>query len=636
VLRITGQIDNPGPEYTGRVDLRLSGPIPIDEKLLSALKEDHERFIRSFHPRGWITVEGTIRRDSANLAKPALFLSIDLNDCAILYDKFPYPMESVNGTLKLSNGQWQITNVKGYNDGAEVVCSGNWNRDTQGRSRLDLHFVGRDIALDEDELRLALKPEVRKVLNDLRPRGSVDQVVADLTYDSKLRKTTLDLRAEKWKRRNRSEGRGISIEPAWLPYQMDDVTGTVRYRDGVLTLEKVTGRHGDTTAQVAGSGRFSPAGWQMLLNEISVQRLKLDHDLLTALPPSLAKGLESLNLAGHLTLEGGIGLSSGNQPGQSLRANWNVYVDVVNGNLDCGIKANNIHGSVRLIGESDHNGARSRGEIDVDSLIYKDIQFTDLRGPLWIDKTRVTFGRWAQPAGSTTQARRITAKVFGGAFETDAQVVFGTNSPFQLQMNLMRADLTRFAKEKAPRMRNFSGTAFAEVRMNGTANGTHTFRGGGWVKLRNAKIYEVPVLLSMLKILRIRQPDTVAFDSSDMDFRIHGDHIYFDRMNFSGDAISLRGNGWMNLGGQIDLSFATILGRNDVYLPIVTDALGLASRQFLLIEVDGTLEHPNPPTKKMLPALNDSLRQLFPELGQPETRTRPTGTRASGNGRSRR
>jgi len=54
----------------------------------------------------------------------------------------------------------------------------------------------------------------------------------------------------------------------------------------------------------------------------------------------------------------------------------------------------------------------------------------------------------------------------------------------------------------------------------------------------------------------------------------------------------------------------------------------------LVIEVDGTLEQPNQPTTKVLPALNDSLRQLFPELIQPETRSRPIIPRLSGSGRS--
>lgn len=630
VLSIAGRFENPGPNYTGGADIRLSGPIPVDEKLLSALREDHEQFVRSFHPRGWITAEIAMRRDSLASKKPTLTMAINLKDCSIRYDKFPYPLERVSGTLKLANHQWQILNVVGYNDGAEVVCSGNWRRSPQGDNRLDLHFVGQDIALEEDELRLALKPAARKVWSDLRPRGSVDQVVADLTYDSKSRHTSLDVRAEKWVRRNRSEGRSVSINPVWLPYQMDDVTGTVRYRNGALTLDKVSARHGDTTIHVGGSGRFDSTGWQMNLNELAVQRLNLDHELLAALPPSLSGGLEKLNLSGHLTVEGNVGLSAGIEPRRPLRANWKVYIDVVNGSLDCGVRAGNIHGGVRLTGESDHNGLRSRGELEIDSLIYKDVQLTEVRGPIWIDKTRVSFGRWAQPPSVATPPRRITAKIFGGALECDAQVVFGKSAPFQLQVNLTQANLTQFAKEKAPRMRNFSGTAFAEVRMHGTSQGTHTFRGNGWVRLRNAKIYEVPVLLAMLKLLRVRQPDTVAFDSSDMDFRIHGDHIYFDRMNFSGDAISLRGNGWMNLAGQIDLSFATILGRNDVFLPIVSDALGLASRQFLLIEVDGTLEQPNQPTTKVLPALNDSLRQLFPELKQIESRSRPVLPRTSG------
>jgi hypothetical protein len=99
-----------------------------------------------------------------------------------------------------------------------------------------------------------------------------------------------------------------------------------------------------------------------------------------------------------------------------------------------------------------------------------------------------------------------------------------------------------------------------------------------------------------------------------MDFRIQGPDIYFDRIDFNGDAISLRGNGEMNLDRQINLNFYSIVGRNEFLVPIVSPILGLASREILRIHLDGTLDNPNPPVREVLPGLNETLRQLFPEL----------------------
>ena len=59
-------------------------------------------------------------------------------------------------------------------------------------------------------------------------------------------------------------------------------------------------------------------------------------------------------------------------------------------------------------------------------------------------------------------------------------------------------------------------------------------------------MYELPVMISLLKILSIRPPDQNAFSDATIDYRIEGEHIYFDRIDFHGDAISLRGKGEMD------------------------------------------------------------------------------------------
>ena len=65
----------------------------------------------------------------------------------------------------------------------------------------------------------------------------------------------------------------------------------------------------------------------------------------------------------------------------------------------------------------------------------------------------------------------------------------------------------------------------------------------------------------------MRRPDKTAFTTSDMDFRIRGSDIYFDRLNFNGDAISLRGNGEMNLDREIYEAKAINLARWLTALP---------------------------------------------------------------------
>ena len=120
-------------------------------------------------------------------------------------------------------------------------------------------------------------------------------------------------------------------------------------------------------------------------------------------------------------------------------------------------------------------------------------------------------------------------------------------------------------------------------------------------------------MLALLNLISSGNSNTAAFSSSDVSFNVRGDHVYFDRLDLSGDAITLKGIGEMGLDRQLNLDFYSIVGREQLWSPIVRPILGEASRQFLRIHVDGTLSHPVT-TQEVLPGLNETLQQLFPEL----------------------
>ena len=132
----------------------------------------------------------------------------------------------------------------------------------------------------------------------------------------------------------------------------------------------------------------------------------------------------------------------------------------------------------------------------------------------------------------------------------------------------------------------------------------------------------------MLKLLTIRQPDRTAFTSSEIDFRIQDEHFYFDRINFNGDAISLRGSGEMDVERHISLRFYALVGRSEWTLPVVRALVSQASQQILLISVAGTLEDPRL-TRQPLPMIRETLEQIFPEVADRELLRRLPSVRNS-------
>jgi hypothetical protein len=125
-------------------------------------------------------------------------------------------------------------------------------------------------------------------------------------------------------------------------------------------------------------------------------------------------------------------------------------------------------------------------------------------------------------------------------------------------------------------------------------------------------------MIRLLKLLSIQRPNTTAFTNSNIDFRIEGDDLALDRIDFSGDAISLKGKGRMNGQRQIDLKFYPVVGREERQLAIFRPLLGQTGQEFMLIEVTGTIDQPQI-DRRVFPRLDAQLAQLFPELARDET-----------------
>ena len=125
-------------------------------------------------------------------------------------------------------------------------------------------------------------------------------------------------------------------------------------------------------------------------------------------------------------------------------------------------------------------------------------------------------------------------------------------------------------------------------------------------------------MITLLKLLSIQRPNSTAFTNSNIDFRIEGDDLVIDRIDFSGDAISLKGKGRINGQRQVDLKFYPLVGREERQLPIFRPLLGQTGQEVMLIEVTGTIDQPDI-RRTPFPRIDARLQQLFPELARNET-----------------
>lgn len=610
-VQIEGELTNPGPQSQGWLRVR-AGDLPLDEKLFAALKPSMKKIVKDLLPDGSIDLDLYFHRDQPNPAPLHKQLSITFKHCEICYRHFPYPLQDIRGRLDVNDRHWTFQDLEGVNDTGRVHCWGDFLPAPDGGELLTLHFAATNVPL-EPELRDALRPAMQRIWTDLRPQGAVG-LQAQVRYFTRSKLLDITVHGDAAPADSTTP---VSLEPSYFPYRLDEVEGAFDYHNGHVKLTNLRAKHGDTAMSAAGNCElFRDGGWRFELSPLVVDRMRLDRDLAQALPPRLREGIAELNPLGVMALQGKLTFAGSGVPREPLQTNWDVALNLHQVAAQCGIAIENLHGGVRLIGATTPEGFQSRGELTLDNATYEGFQFTDIRGPILIDERGFCLGRWAHRGESTQQARRVTAKFYGGDLRADAWSQRGTPRPFEIYAELDHADLKRLTREKFPGRQNLSGNIEGAVRLKGAGRGLHNLTGSGRLHLSEADIYELPQMVQLLSLLSIKPPSQTAFTDSNVAFRLEGGRFYFDRLQFEGDALSLYGKGEMDLERRVKAKLYTMVGSHRI--PGLSELIGSASQQIMVVNADGPLDQLSI-TNEVLPGVNDMLQQLQTEWQVPLT-----------------
>jgi hypothetical protein len=577
------------PHPTGTFEI-TGTDIPVnDPALLKVLLEKTPqggKLVESLRAQGVVDFRWRAEWRSRLQPRADTALDLTLKECSILFERFEYPLQGVHGRVTERNRHWTVDNVeaRGTSSSTVVVCRGEATPVPAGHM-ISLVFDATNAPLDAN-LRQALPQGARQAWDELRPQGIVDFVL---------------------KPRDRS----VSIEPRQFPYRLDEVGGVARYSDGRVDIENFSARHGRVTCS-ARSGGWEGAGagsWSFVLYDMHAYRLEPERELFAALPPGVRQVLMRLQPHGMVNLYQ-TSLKLTKRPGVDRPAfAWDVNLDCHQVTLAGGLPLANITGAMRLTGQADEKGTHTAGELLLHTLTFKDMQFTSIRGPIWANAEICLFGRPAA-ARQEQEPRPITADAYGGSVTVDARVTHEGAAPaFYAAIALGGADLRRFATERLGGPKDLSGTMSGKLTLERTGPSVQTLRGGGELHVVNANIYELPVLVSMLKVLRNRAPDTTAFNRCDMQFQVQGDRIVFDQLQLLGDAASLYGRGQTSFDRKLDMVFHGLAGPADLPIPLWSTIARQATQQIFEIKVDGTWGEPRTQVNA-LPTVNNMLEQM--------------------------
>jgi hypothetical protein len=229
-----------------------------------------------------------------------------------------------------------------------------------------------------------------------------------------------------------------------------------------------------------------------------------------------------------------------------------------------------------------------------------------------MDEDSCLIGQWATEKQGLP-VRHLTAHVYDGTVTADTWVSFDEIPRYRTDATIGGVSLARLMIERLHGQTAYNGKLAATMSIEGTGRSLHTLTGKGEVKVTEANIYELPLLVGLLKVLRNSTPDATAFNEVDMAFRIQGRHVMLDKLNFLGDAVSLYGEGTTNFDQQLNLAFHGVIGQNNARLPVIKNLIDRTGEQFMQMYVDGTISNPQIHTQA-LPGINQLIQQIQTEL----------------------
>ncbi|MDA7949961.1 MAG: hypothetical protein MPJ24_00600 [Pirellulaceae bacterium] len=608
--------DNQG-ELLGRLDWRTQGPIPLDEKLIQAFSPETEQTIKSLQPSGMILARGSLERLQPGFPFES-HAELQLLDCSAKYEHFPYQFSQIQGLMKFHNDTWTLK-LQSENEITFIECEGGYQPDNEGRNGLKLNFICTDLPLDE-RLRLALPPATQQTWALVQPAGTVDHVVVDLQYRQGL-PIVLSIVGQKWNNSTaggtsgfseRIFSRDISIEPRALPVSIEQITGTFEYKEGKVSFKNVQGIHQSGAVSLQGLLSFNDQSWQLTLYPFFIDRLPLNTTFVESLPENFQEKFKHFAYEGGITLAGGLRL--GGKTGQEeVDAYWEINAATEKGQLQVSdLVIENLFGGLTSQGSYHQGQLSGQGELQLDSFSYEGVQVTNFRGPYMLHSHELLFGAGVPPRQQGEAPVSMQGRVFGGDLTTNFRVQFQEETAFVTEGSLTNIDFATMAQEISSAPGETAGKGFVSFHLAGTAGQRHNWGGGGEIRLKDANIYKLPVMLALLNLVAIQSPEKAVFTEGQTSYVISGDYIYLKDLELTGDALAVKGNGYLTWDKELSLNLYTQVGQNEIEVPIISPLLGEASKQLLLINVVGPLDTPIV-SREPLPGINKTLQHVFPE-----------------------
>ncbi len=305
------------------------GPLTLDLDVVDLMIDDNfkartkqlDPVWKEFRPRGRVTVHASAAR-AARSAPIRSRIVVECLDIALLYKNFKYPVDHVRGQLIWEDERVTVTGMQTLVGGKPLTAKGTI--DHPGLYAVaNLKFQGEAVPVDKALLD-AMPPEVRTVLDDFKPTGTVRGTVSVVRTPPKTPDADEigDVRVDALIDLNERCGM------VWkgMPYPINNLTGRLEIHPDLWIFEDMRGLNGQ--AVITGSGRVRKVGGTPQQPDLTVdlnlhaEKLPFDDQLRPALPPAWQKSWEILQPTGSCDADAEIAVRPGDAPGAKAKENY--------------------------------------------------------------------------------------------------------------------------------------------------------------------------------------------------------------------------------------------------------------------------------------------------------------------------
>jgi len=579
------------------VDLTIRGRFPVDEKLARALGETGQTVFQALRPSGWAeTVTARVHRKAGQ--ELDYTVTAKLKDVSFQLDSFPYPVTGAAGTLIVTPGQVEIKDLAGWHDETRVTVNGRVYHGETGLG-MDLHVKGENVSFDSD-LAAAVPEPVKGIWRKLSPAG-----LADVEFRMQ-RNTPAQPGDTSWQVTIRP--RKMHVAYSGFPFPMRWVGGEV-----VATAEGVEFRDvtaGDGKMEVCLNGRIlldEKARSEVRKGNLRLRAVNvaINEELIAALRkaeiPLLSRfhpgGTFSLDLQ-RLDFERRKPASTTRQASRpapsapvSRHPDWlwaiDGRIDVKDANFDMGVGRRTLSGSLSGSLRRWQAGLGVDADVVLDEISVGRRTITAVRGKVV-----------KKPTGSLVKIEDLAGKFYGGQLDGFAEIRLGDPLRYGFRVTVDGVDLNELfnadVKDPKDRVKVDGKLVGSTIEVTATEGPKPDREAAGMLRITEAKLVKIPILLDVLNVIYLSVPQKWAFTDAYLTYHLRGDKLVFQEIYLVGGASSAVGSGTMNVKTeQLKLTFLVgPPGKLPRISRLAEEFLGGVLRELVEWRVTGTLKHP--------------------------------------------